>query len=73
MKLTLRHIFTAIIIIISIPAFSFAYVDPNTGGYVFQVLFPIISALGAAYLFFKNHIKKMFNNIKAMFKRKNGV
>ena len=47
---------------------AFAYVDPNTGGYVFQLVFPIISIIGFAYLFFKRQIKLLFAGISSLSK-----
>ena len=37
-----------------------AYVDPNTGGYVFQLLYPIFVAIGIGYFFLKRQIKQLF-------------
>jgi hypothetical protein len=45
------------------PSYALAYVDPNTGGYVFQIFFPIVSAIAAGYLFFKNQIRKLFGRL----------
>jgi hypothetical protein len=42
------------------PSTCFAYVDPSTGGYIFQLLFPIISAITAVCIFFRNSIKRLF-------------
>lgn len=53
------------------PNEAFAYVDPNVGGYVFQWLFPIFSAIAAGYLFFRNQIKRIFHKIKGVFKSNN--
>ena len=44
----------------------FAYVDPGTGGYVFQILFPIITALTAGYLFLKDRIKALLSKFTAL-------
>jgi|WetSurMetagenome_2_1015567.scaffolds.fasta_scaffold990892_1 hypothetical protein len=58
----------AILIIASImPDSAYAYVDPNTGGYFFQVLFPIAAGVAACYLFLKNYIKKLFGKIARLF------
>jgi hypothetical protein len=48
---------------------AFAYVDPNTGGYVFQLLFPVLSAAGLAYLFLKRQIKLLCVRIYSFVKR----
>lgn len=42
------------------PSINYAYVDLNTGGYVFQMLFPIISGIVTVYLLFKEQTKKLF-------------
>jgi hypothetical protein len=47
---------------------AFAYVDPNTGGYVFQLVFPILSIVGLAYLFLKRQIKLLFAGICSLSK-----
>ena len=47
----------------------FAYIDPNTGGYVFQILVQIFAAIGAAYVFFKNQIKRAATRIRLLFKK----
>jgi len=46
-----------------LPAEAHAYIDPNTGGYVFQWLFPIFSAIAAFFMFFRTAAKNMFNRI----------
>lgn len=51
--------FIAFVFII-MPTTCFAYVDPSTGGYIFQLLFPIISAITAGCIFFRNGIKRLF-------------
>ncbi|QXE85040.1 hypothetical protein KP003_11585 [Geomonas nitrogeniifigens] len=40
-----------------------AYIDPNTGGYVFQVLFPIVSAVAAAFVFCRDGVVKLLRRI----------
>lgn len=48
---------------------AFAYIDPNTGGYIFQLLFPILSAIVGILLFFKNSVKNIFAAIvRAVFR-----
>jgi len=48
-------------LLLSCPSDSYAYIDPNTGGYIFQLLFPIISAIGAIAIFFRNGLKRLFD------------
>ena len=51
---------------------SEAYVDPNTGGYVFQILFPILSAIAAMWLFFKNQMKRTIRGVFKLVLRASG-
>jgi len=50
-------------------SYAFAYIDPNTGGYVFQFLFPIFAAITAGYVFFKNQIKRLLAKCCLLFKK----
>jgi hypothetical protein len=48
---------------------AFAYIDPNTGGYVFQFLFPLISIFVAGYVFCKKQIIRVIEKVVMLFKR----
>jgi hypothetical protein len=52
------------------PATALAYLDPNTGNIIFQILFPIITAVATGYLFCKNAIRRKINALKDRFKAK---
>lgn len=41
--------FVVIGICVALPAPAWAYVDPNAGGLLYQILFPLIVAIGAAW------------------------
>ena len=45
------------------PSQAWAYVDPNASGYIFQLLFPIITAIGAGFVFLR---QKIANLLKRM-------
>ena len=47
-----------------------AYIDPNTGGYVFQLLFPIVSGIAAVYIFFKRQVIYLVKRIVGIFTHK---
>ena len=49
---------------------AYAYIDPNTGGYFFQILFPVISTVVAVYLFFKNQVMSFYAKLTGLFKKK---
>lgn len=43
---------------------AFAYMDPNTGNLIYQILFPIITVLATVYLFFKSKVRRLFQYLK---------
>lgn len=58
-------IFSCILLcIFLVPKTVFAYIDPNTGGYFFQILFPILSGIYFVFLFFGRSIKRLFKKIR---------
>ncbi len=65
---TVRVLFLALSFVMAGAADALAYIDPNTGGYVFQLLFPIISIIAFAYLFLKRQVKLLFARIISFFK-----
>lgn len=38
------------------PTFAFAYIDPNAGGFLFQLLAPLFAAIVAAWVFMRRAI-----------------
>lgn len=61
----LEVFFFLLILLLGIPSSALAYIDPNTGNIVFQILFPIITAVVTGYLFCKNAIRRKLNSFKA--------
>lgn len=59
----------AIMIIMLIANPAHAYVDPNTGGYVFQILFPILSGIAAIFLFFRDQAKRAIHGVVNLVRR----
>ena len=59
----------AFLLVLGLAGQADAYVDPNTGGYIFQILFPIVSAIVAAFLFFKSQIVNLWKKIGGRFKK----
>ena len=56
--------------VVLFPSLAGAYIDPNTGGYVFQILFPVLSAIAGMFLFFRNTIKQLFGRLFRKFHKK---
>ena len=57
-------------LLVLIPAPAAAYIDPNTGNIIFQILFPIITAVVAGYLFLKNAIRRKLGSFKKNLREK---
>lgn len=47
---------------------AFAYMDPNTGNLIFQILLPVITGITTACLFFKSKIRRLYCLIRESFK-----
>ncbi len=56
--------------VVLFPSHACAYIDPNTGGYVFQILFPVLSAIAGLFLFCRNFIKQLFVRLCSIFCKK---
>ena len=52
------------------PATCFAYFDPNAGGWLFQLLFPVIVALGGAWVLFKARVQRMVGKLRRRHKER---
>jgi hypothetical protein len=44
-----------------------AYIDPNIGGYIYQILFPIVTAVMAGFIFLRDRIATI---LRLVFPRK---
>ncbi|MGB8993405.1 MAG: hypothetical protein WCD80_15220 [Desulfobaccales bacterium] len=64
-KFGLEVFFFLLILLLGIPSSALAYIDPNTGNIIFQILFPIITAVVTGYLICKNAIRRKLNSLKA--------
>lgn len=58
---SIMRIFWLPVAFVSFPAF--AYIDPNTGGMILQMLAPIIAAIAGAWLFAKDYIRRLWGRI----------
>jgi uncharacterized RDD family membrane protein YckC len=60
--------FKVVVLVLSllllIPAPAAAYIDPNTGNLIYQILFPIITVLVTGFLFLKNAIRRKLSSLK---------
>lgn len=52
----MRHLRVAVGILAAAPLAAFAYVDPNAGGWLYQLLFPLLIAIGALWAIMRQRI-----------------
>lgn len=43
-----------------LPTSAFAYIDPNAGGLLYQILFPVIVAIGALWAGFRHKLSYLW-------------
>ncbi len=56
--------------ILIMPSIAMAYVDPNTGNLIFQILFPIFTAVTTGYLICKSAIRRKLYACKEWLRNK---
>lgn len=57
---------TALILVLAvIPVPAFAYIDPNAGGLLFQILTPLLAVLGAGIVFAREQVSRIFDFVRA--------
>jgi hypothetical protein len=44
-------------LILAVPLDCYAYIDPNIGGWLFQLLFPVLLAIGGAWVVLRQRIR----------------
>jgi len=49
-------VLTVLTCLLCMPVMAYAYVDPNAGGLLYQILFPVIVAIGAAWAGLRHHV-----------------
>ncbi len=64
-----RYIAVSIYLVFFAPS-AFAYIDPNTGGYLFQLLAPLAAIALSVWMFFTNHVKAMWRSFLNILTRK---
>jgi hypothetical protein len=56
------------ILLLALVTPAFAYMDPNTGNLIFQILLPVITGVTTAWLFFKSKIRRLYCLIRESLK-----
>jgi hypothetical protein len=51
---------------------AYAYIDPNTGGFLFQLLAPLAALALSAWIFFTDHVKAAWRSLCGFLRRKAG-
>lgn len=49
---------------------ALAYIDPNTGGLIFQLLAPLLAMITGAWLFARDYVKAKWHRLLALMGRK---
>lgn len=55
--------------LLALPATAQAYIDPNTGGLLFQILAPILAIITSAWLFLRDYIRNAWHRATARFRK----
>jgi hypothetical protein len=60
-----RHVSLASggVLALLLPADCYAYIDPNMGGWLFQMLFPVLVAIGGAWIVLRQRISDIWNRL----------
>ncbi len=61
-----RFFRTWLLVAILSPLPAMAYIDPNTGGMIFQMLAPLLAGITGAWLFARDKIKAGFYRLRRM-------
>lgn len=51
------------------PSMAWAYIDPNAAGFLFQLLFPIITAIAAVFVFLRQKVMDMFKGFSRLWQK----
>lgn len=49
-----------------------AYIDPNAGGLLYQLLFPLLIALAGAWAVLRQKVRELFSALAEKLRRKSG-
>jgi len=53
----------AVVSALLLPLDCYAYIDPNAGGWLFQLLFPLLVAIGGVWSIFRHRIGALWDRI----------
>ncbi|WP_027184003.1 hypothetical protein [Desulfovibrio inopinatus] len=67
-KTMLAGLATLVVMLVEVVP-AYAYVDPNLGNAIFQILFPVLTVLSTVLLVFRNSVRRVFHSIKSLFTR----
>lgn len=57
------------VLLVSFASPAFAYIDPNTGGYLYQLLAPLAAIVTSVWMFFTDQVKSLWNLFLGFFGR----
>lgn len=56
-------LYPALVLALLLPSDCYAYIDPNAGGWLFQMLFPVLVAIGGVWSIFWRRIGALWDRI----------
>lgn len=57
----LRELLLVIVTLLCMPSHAHAYIDPNVGGWLYQLLFPLLIAIAGAWAVLRHKISEFFS------------
>jgi hypothetical protein len=52
------------LVLLSLPLPGWAYVDPNAGGWLFQLIFPLLMAIAGVWAVFKQSLRNFWDRLR---------
>ena len=49
---------------------AYAYIDPNAGGWLYQMLFPLLIAIAAAWAALRQKVREVLSTLAEKFRRR---
>lgn len=64
----IRSVSLAVVSTLALFRIVFSYIDPNTGGLIFQLLAVILASLTGIFLMFYRHVQIFMSRVKRLFR-----
>lgn len=61
--ISFTRLYPILVLAFLLPSDCYAYIDPNAGGWLFQMLFPMLVAIGGVWSIFRHSIGALWKRI----------